>query len=125
MESTLTAFAAVLAAALAAAATVFSARQSRKGSTVVVDAAFLDMLKQHAVVVDGQLRELRAELYSAQDEGDRERARRRRLERRVLVLENAWEGMRSWFDAAGMPFPSEISKLVEDGPAPPGGEDDE
>lgn len=85
--------------------TIYSARQARKTNTATVDVRIFELLQQDVVALQDRVSALRRELHTAQDETDRERLRRRRVESELEAIADVVDRMVRAMVAAELPVP--------------------
>lgn len=92
----------------------YVARNARRSSMVMVDPKFIEMLQRSVKDLEALRAEMRTDLVAAQEETDRERAKRRKMERRVEFLLDVIVRLKNMLLQAGIPLPEGVDAVSLD-----------
>lgn len=95
----------IVVAIISLLGTIYSARSARRTNTASVDVRIFELLQEDVVQLQARVEQLRSQLYKAQDESDRERIRRRKLESELESIADVVDRMVRAMQAAELPIP--------------------
>lgn len=103
---------------------VYSAKQARRTNTATVDVRIFELLQKDVEQLQTRVAILREQLHKAQDESDRERVRRRKLESELDAISDVVDRMVRAMVAAELPVPDGADtylRYIRSAKGPPSG----